>query len=833
MLRGQAGRIWKGTYDLNFEHHSSAKELKHSKDIDCAICGVLFDELNPKLAPDTSLDNLPINVTASLYYPSPRVEHLYRLDLKLRCDRQKIRCQRTFVLKETGQIPNLQLDQVLQWLTMHQDTTVPPPFRTPISSNTSSDEVFQLVMQWICRCNCVATDSEAPLWYPRRLISLGKLKTRDSFLANSLESLNRVTDTEVNLVETEEWENKRPAHGDVRYVTLSHCWGKKSSYEHTATSAQLNDVTMGKFKEGIKLDSLPKTFRDAMEFAARLPRVGFIWIDSLCIIQGDKADWLEQSAVMDRVYNKAWLNISATAAANSSEGLFNDRTPELLLENEVTLNIAGLPGTTNLPQSWTSPRVSLRPKPDQDLPVQAPQNEDQSEALPEPEDLSTLKTDISSLKRSDTSLSKDSQIGRTAEGDMKVKRNDLRRCTLLDASFWTDRVDEAPVNKRGWVLQERLMAPRVLHFCRDQVAWECSDFEAAEGQPEGIPNFQLTIDGLRDGSRLKRLDVMADGRWLRCMRLQDHDDPDPHLQPDVYALELWSHIVEVYSKTSVTNSGDKLIALSGMARWMSQRVAKSEALAQLRYTSSIQNRISHPRNNTHYVAGLWMLHLASQLLWFVDPTFQGLDGSFHHHTTAPDEYRAPSFSWACIDSENGNGITYGEITDRDVLINIEQVSITPKAGSDEFGILDDAHILLQGQLHRVVIVEQLKGRFGWHLIGRGKLDEDQHTIMYLDCPSRDQSGFLHPDAEVFVVPAAKGPRTASEESKYLICLILQRVHGRSAGPAYRRIGLTKLSPYGDHLALDELEISNTVGSDEAMLPKGFDAETSMHPLLLI
>jgi hypothetical protein len=114
MLRGQAGRIWKGTYDLNFEHHSSAKELKHSKDIDCAICGVLFDELNPKLAPDTSLDNLPINVTASLYYPSPRVEHLYRLDLKLRCDRQKIRCQRTFVLKETGQIPNLQLDQVLQ-----------------------------------------------------------------------------------------------------------------------------------------------------------------------------------------------------------------------------------------------------------------------------------------------------------------------------------------------------------------------------------------------------------------------------------------------------------------------------------------------------------------------------------------------------------------------------------------------------------------------------------------------------------------------------------------------------------------------------------------------
>jgi len=32
-------------------------------------------------------------------------------------------------------------------------------------------------------------------------------------------------------------------------------------------------------------------------------------------------------------------------------------------------------------------------------------------------------------------------------------------------------------NRRGWVLQGRLMAQRVLHFCHDQIAWECAEFE--------------------------------------------------------------------------------------------------------------------------------------------------------------------------------------------------------------------------------------------------------------------------------------------------------------------------------------------------------------------
>ena len=35
-----------------------------------------------------------------------------------------------------------------------------------------------------------------------------------------------------------------------------------------------------------------------------------------------------------------------------------------------------------------------------------------------------------------------------------IKGDELTRCTLIDLSFWSELVDQAPVNRRGWVLQE-------------------------------------------------------------------------------------------------------------------------------------------------------------------------------------------------------------------------------------------------------------------------------------------------------------------------------------------------------------------------------------------
>ncbi|KAF1974359.1 hypothetical protein BU23DRAFT_461996, partial [Bimuria novae-zelandiae CBS 107.79] len=125
----------------------------------------------------------------------------------------------------------------------------------------------------------------------------------------------------IRLVETVGWNDGCPGD-DYQYVTLSHCWGPPKMAEK---QIKLRSSNIEDFKRGLSLDDLPKTFRQAMEFAAKIPKVGYIWIDSLCIKQGDVEDWLKESAAMGQVYSYTFLNISATAGTDSTFGLFSRR----------------------------------------------------------------------------------------------------------------------------------------------------------------------------------------------------------------------------------------------------------------------------------------------------------------------------------------------------------------------------------------------------------------------------------------------------------------------------------------------------------------------------
>ena len=54
---------------------------------------------------------------------------------------------------------------------------------------------------------------------------------------------------------------------------------------------------------------------------------------------------------------------------------------------------------------------------------------------------------------------------------------------LADHNTWHSEVDEAPLNQRGWVLQERLLAARTLFFGKTQVLWECGLGRRCESYP--------------------------------------------------------------------------------------------------------------------------------------------------------------------------------------------------------------------------------------------------------------------------------------------------------------------------------------------------------------
>ena len=106
------------------------------------------------------------------------------------------------------------------------------------------------------------------------------------------------------------------------YACLSHCWGLTPIMCCT-TRATLQDRL-----DFIEFDFLPRNFRDAIALARGIG-LRLIWVDSLCIIQDDGADWEVESAKMAGIYRNAYLTIAATSSADSTGGCFSSTTPDL------------------------------------------------------------------------------------------------------------------------------------------------------------------------------------------------------------------------------------------------------------------------------------------------------------------------------------------------------------------------------------------------------------------------------------------------------------------------------------------------------------------------
>jgi hypothetical protein len=103
------------------------------------------------------------------------------------------------------------------------------------------------------------------------------------------------------------------------YLTLSYCWGgvpMDAPWKLTTTNLE-------QFMVSIPIEALPLTLREAVLLTRRLGE-RYIWIDSLCIIQNDRSDWVRQSSSMSRIYSGSLCTLSA-ASDHSNGGLFAER----------------------------------------------------------------------------------------------------------------------------------------------------------------------------------------------------------------------------------------------------------------------------------------------------------------------------------------------------------------------------------------------------------------------------------------------------------------------------------------------------------------------------
>lgn len=75
------------------------------------------------------------------------------------------------------------------------------------------------------------------------------------------------------------------------------------------------------FHSFIDLDTLHKSSQDAVHMTRALG-IEYLWIDSLCIIQDDKADTQREINRMHAIYSGAALNLVADSATDCDGGFF-------------------------------------------------------------------------------------------------------------------------------------------------------------------------------------------------------------------------------------------------------------------------------------------------------------------------------------------------------------------------------------------------------------------------------------------------------------------------------------------------------------------------------
>ncbi|RYP16163.1 hypothetical protein DL765_005300 [Monosporascus sp. GIB2] len=206
------------------------------------------------------------------------------------------------------------------------------------------------------------------------------------------------------------------------------------------------------------------------------------------------------------------------------------------------------------------------------------------------------------------------------------------RTFLLYETECEEPLSTRPLHKRGWVLQEQLLAPRTLVFTKDQIRWECRFHEASETFPGGVPVSLNGEDLLQDSVPPRPRHLLKSMIVSAAPVYSSYDRSDYNKSPLHCFWLNWKEIVEEYTNRHLTVGSDKLTAIAGIASLL-DRLFEVEG---------------EPISN--YIAGMWNVRFFTEyeLCWTVGNQPNG------NPSRRPICYRAPSWSWASVDGK----ITY-------------------------------------------------------------------------------------------------------------------------------------------------------------------------------
>lgn len=138
------------------------------------------------------------------------------------------------------------------------------------------------------------------------------------------------------------------------YACLSYTWGDGAQY--CTTKHNIKDHL-----ERIYIRDLPRTVADAVRLCRAL-RIPYLWVDALCIVQDDKADWNREAAAMASIYGSATLTITSPSTTACSESfLVRDVGDHYQVSSDWVHAYSGTRGVVTLALSFRPPSPSRSP----------------------------------------------------------------------------------------------------------------------------------------------------------------------------------------------------------------------------------------------------------------------------------------------------------------------------------------------------------------------------------------------------------------------------------------------------------------------------------------
>lgn len=302
---------------------------------------------------------------------------------------------------------------------------------------------------------------------------------------------------------------------------------------------------------------------------------------------------------------------------------------------------------------------------------------------------------------------------------------------------------------RGWTFQEFSLPRRMLHFGAFDIEWRCTN---------------------RHTCGCGELDHERTGLWHHHHYLAKVAKPVPHdLQG---AVRWWETIVHYYTERKLTDPSDKLPALSGLAQ------LRKEARGGI------------------YLAGLWQESLIHDLCWFHPRDFnRATSGGVGRR---PMDYRAPSWSWASLDTDSQCGFWWNGVIDIRLdfpwaeprqACTIFESFCRPKSadttGEVQFGLLDIGVVLIPA----TICLDTAK-EVAWTITNVGT--DLELSFFNPDCELENDG--LSIGGQVYCAPIAE---TVTEIGLQRGCLVLKKLYTS----LYQRVGFCILGKGEDeHLA---------------------------------